>query len=222
MPPASTSPVPAERAIVPLLAALAGGLMLGAMPRRGAARPVVAAAGVAMLGFAARWKAADQLSRVGARRRGSELRISMLVDLPIDRVFAFCSDFENFPRLVSTLRSVHDDGVGRSHWCAATPSGGTVEWDAVTTKYVHNAVIAWRSVPNAPVAATGLMRFVPEHGGTCVTLQTSYRIVESGVADSMIALILRPRAKTLEAEIRKLEQRVREASADAADEKPPA
>ena len=92
------------------------------------------------------------------------------------RVVAPCGcDFENFPRFVRALRAVEDFGDGRSHWVGSTPSGSTLEWDALTTKFVTNRVIAWENTPRSPVRMNGTIRFVPERTGeTCVKVALDY------------------------------------------------
>src|SRR5213595_239405 len=100
-----------------------------------AAAAVAAAAAPTLL----RW-----LRRIGGARRAID-------------VFEFARDFENFPQITDTILSIEDSQDGRSHWAVRSPTGHSVEWDATVTKYVPNSVIAWESVPNSPVLASGLM-----------------------------------------------------------------
>jgi uncharacterized membrane protein len=192
---------------LPLAALGVGGAaILGARPGRSIpVKRLAVLAGLALIGVAAHRPLANALRRAGTRRRASELRFSFVVDRPVERVFAFCADFENFPRFIGALREVRDSGDGRSHWSASTPSGGTIEWDAVTTKYVTNSVLAWRSVIGSPVEASGLVRFSPEDGKTCVQVAVSYRVLDGPMADAIAALIAPPRRRFLEAEIRSFE-----------------
>jgi uncharacterized membrane protein len=189
-----------------LLLALCGGTLLAsrrALPRRAA--NVATAAGLAMLGVAAFPPLAAFVRRAGARRRGAEIRMSMVIDRPVEDVFAFCRDFENYPRFIGSLRGVTDYGDGRSRWCASTPAGNTIEWEAVTTKYVPNRVIAWHTIAGSPVHATGTLRFRPEEGHTCLQILLSYELIdESAMQDALAALISPPRTRQLEADVRKL------------------
>ncbi|MDB4892346.1 MAG: cyclase [Gemmatimonadetes bacterium] len=165
-------------------------------------------AGLALLGVAAHRPLADALKRAGTKRRAGAVRFSFVVDRPVEEVFRYCADFENFPRLIGTLREVRDTGDGRSHWCASTPGGGEIEWDAVTTKFVTNSVIGWRNVSNAPLATTGVLRFSPEGASTCVRVAIDYRVFESGMTDALAALVKPRLTHELEADIRNLEQRL--------------
>src|SRR5687768_16845314 len=81
------------------------------------------------------------LRRTGAQRRAVDMRMTVVVERPITDVFEFCRDFQNFPQILDVLLSVEDTQDGRSHWSVRSPSGGTISWDAVVTKYVPNSVI---------------------------------------------------------------------------------
>jgi uncharacterized membrane protein len=196
------------RAIPPLSALLlgaAGGVLIG--NRRGLAPRARAAAtvsGLALIGAAARGPLTDALRRLGTRRRRNSVQLSFIVPRPVEQVFAFCRDFENFPRFIRTLRDVRDHGDGRSHWSASTATGGTMEWDTVTTKYVPNSVIAWESVGHSPVRMRAILRFVPEGGMTCLKVTVEYQVVEGTMRDALVALTTRPRRHKLASQIRRL------------------
>lgn len=188
-----------------LMAAIGGGLLLGARPRDGrASRPFLTLAGMALVGIASHRPLANVLRNAGTRRRSAELHFSFVVDRPVEQVFAFCADFENFPRFIGALKEVRDAGDGRSHWCASTPSGGIIEWSATTTKFVTNSVIGWQSVAASPVETVGLLRFSPEGGSTCVRIALRYRVCNGSIGDALAALVSPRRAGALEAEIRGL------------------
>ena len=188
-----------------LLLGLVGGALFGA--RRHMSPPARAAAtvgGLALIGAAAHRPLAEVLRQAGTRRRAGSIAVSFIVAQPVEVVFGFCRDFENFPLFIGALREVRDYGDGRSHWCASTPAGGTIEWDTVTTKYVPNRVIAWTSVAGAPLETTARMRFVPEGRDTCVKIDATYRVVDGSFADAIAALATRQRSGELEADVRRL------------------
>ncbi|MEO8335003.1 MAG: SRPBCC family protein [bacterium] len=196
-----------------ILAAVGGGILLGARPRDdGRLRPIATVAALALLGFAAHRPIANALRKAGTKRRSGTLRFSFVVNRPVEEVFRYCADFENFPQLIGALREVRDTGDGRSHWCATTPAGGEIEWDAVTTKFVTNSVIGWRSAAGAPVETIGVLRFSPEGDSTCIRLAVEYRVFESRMVDALAALVKPRRTHELEADIRDLEQRLIEQS----------
>jgi uncharacterized membrane protein len=188
-----------------LLLGAAGGALVGARSRRRMPGALATIAGLALVGVAAHRPLADAVRRAGASRRSAHLRLSFVVQRPVRDVFRFCCDFENYPQFIGALREVHDFGDGRSRWTAWTPTGGTVEWDAITTKFVPNRVIAWRSTSQSPVHMSGTLRFVPEpDGGTCVRVAFDYSVVEGTMADAVAALAIPRRAADLEADIRRL------------------
>jgi uncharacterized membrane protein len=207
-PPIQSSPY-SSVSVTAFLAALGGGILLGARPRNQRLRPITTVAGLALLGVAAHRPLSNALRKAGTKRRAGDLRFSMVVNRPVEEVFAFCADFENFPRFVHALREVRDAGDGRAHWCASTPSGGEIEWSTVTTKFVTNSVIGWRNVPGAAIATSGVLRFSPdgEHS-TCVRVAIDYRVFKSGMADALAALVQPRRERELEADIRQLEQQI--------------
>lgn len=189
-----------------LLLGLLGGALVGS--RRGLtgnARAAATVGGLALIGAAVHRPLANGLRALGTRRRAGRVCISFVVNHPVEAVFGFCRDFENFPLFIGSLRQVRDFGDGRSHWCASTPSGGTIEWDTVTTKYVPNRVIAWTSVEGSPIETSSRMRFVPEGDGTCcVKVDTRYCVREGSMADAVAALVTPQRMGELEADLRRL------------------
>lgn len=192
------TPIESDDTLSFLLLGLAGGALVASRNRlAGVARGVATVGGLALVGFAAYGPAAELVRRVGTRRRAARVRMSFVVEQPVERVFGFCRDFENYPRFIGSLRSVRDFGDGRSRWCASTPGGDTVEWSAVTTKYVPNRVIAWETVPGSDVHATGMLRFHPEgEGHTCLEVTLTYEIVAGGAMRDALAALVTPRRRT--------------------------
>jgi len=142
------------------------------------------------------------LRRLGAARRAVDMRMTVVVERPINDVFVFSRDFENFPRMIDALLSVEDSQDGRSHWAVRSPTGHTVEWDAAVTKYVPNSVIAWESVPGSPVKASGLMRFSPlGPAETRVDLTLTYRPLRTGFADAIRSLVSSTNTSRLRTEL---------------------
>lgn len=199
VPPRSISPLSA------LLLGAAGGALIGS--RRSLSIPARAAAtvgGWALIGAASQRPVVEALRRAGTRRRAASLDFSFVVPHPVDVVFDFCRDLENFPLIIGALREVRDYGDGRSHWCASTPTGGTIEWDATTTKYLPNSVIALQSVARAPVRMHATLRFTPDGATTNLKVTADYQVVNGGLADALVALVMPSREAELEADIRRL------------------
>jgi len=106
----------------------------------------------------------------GVAGRAIDVRKTITVNAPLERVFETLERYENFPNFMRNVLHVSDHGDGRSHWTVAGPAGTTVEWDAVTTRNELNRLLAWRTVPHAIVEHSGTIRFDPVDGGACTRL----------------------------------------------------
>jgi len=138
----------------------------------------------------------------GAERRRVRLRRTIVVKMSVREAFAFCRDFENFPRVVLALERVVDHQDGRSHWEARSPRGELLAWDAVVTKYVPNVVIAWHSVPGSVVDCSGLIRFAPiDAESSRLDVEIQYDPCHTGFRDAVRALVDKSRERQLEADL---------------------
>ena len=90
---------------------------------------------------------------------------SITVNRPIEEVYDFWHNFENFPQFMRHLESVQMTGERRSHWKAKAPAGQSVEWDADTLEDRPNELISWRSTEGADIYNAGSVRFMPAPGG---------------------------------------------------------
>jgi uncharacterized membrane protein len=98
---------------------------------------------------------------------------STTINAPVQKVYEFWNDVENFPKFMTHLQTVTRTGARRSHWVADAPLGASVEWDAEEIKNVPNDVIAWQSVSgNVPNA--GSVRFRAMGPRTRVTVKLGY------------------------------------------------
>jgi uncharacterized membrane protein len=105
------------------------------------------------------------------RRRAVDIQKTLYIEAPVDQVYAFWSNYENFPLFMSHVRGVEDLGGGRSHWSVSGPGGVPIEWDATLTQQTPGSVIAWRSEPGSMLENAGIIRFTPSGPGTLVSLR---------------------------------------------------
>lgn len=71
------------------------------------------------------------------------------INAPVDEVYAYWANFENFPRFMTHLKTVRHLKNGRSHWIAAGPGGISIPWDAKITEQRTNQLLAWTSLPGS-------------------------------------------------------------------------
>ncbi len=112
-----------------------------------------------------------------ALRGGGEIEVerSITIEAPVERVYEFWNDVENFPRFMSHVREVRRLGPDRSRWTVAGPAGAPVEWEAVVTQRAPNESISWRTIEGSLVDHRGTVRFRPAGpNATRVELQMSY------------------------------------------------
>ena len=132
----------------------------------------------------------------GNRRRAVDIQKTLYIDAPADQVYAFWSNYENFPLFMSHVREVEDLGNGRSHWSVKGPGGVPIEWNASLTQQVANEIIAWRSEAGSMLENTGMIRFTPTGSGTRVDLRLCYYPPVGGAGQAMAELLgSDPRAK---------------------------
>jgi uncharacterized membrane protein len=178
---------PATRVLTGALGSL---LAYQGMKRRGAAASLLASVGVGVLTRALTNLPANRLTGIGAGRRAIDVQKVINVNAPVDQVWALWSDYENFPRFMSHLKEVRRTGDRRSHWVAAGPAGVPVQWDAETTAWVPNELIAWRSVEGAAVENAGTVRFRPNgDGSTQVDIRLSYNPPAGAVGHAVASLL---------------------------------
>ena len=113
---------------------------------------------------------------------------TIAVDRAPAELYRFWRDLENLPRFMRHLESVHVESDTRSHWVARAPAGKTVEWDAEIVEDKPDESIAWRSLPNADVDNSGVVRFqeAPGGRGTFVHVELAYR-PPGGLLGAMVA-----------------------------------
>jgi len=80
------------------------------------------------------------------------------VQAPLQDVFTYWSDFENFPKFMSNIEEVRMTGQDTSHWRVKGPLGKSVEFDAKTTEMDPSRGIGWNTV-DGEVMTSGEVRF---------------------------------------------------------------
>jgi uncharacterized membrane protein len=83
---------------------------------------------------------------------------SIDVQAPLEDVFQYWANFENFPNIMSNVEEVRMTDQDTSHWKVQGPLGTDVEFDARTTEMDPSRGIGWNSV-EGEVQTSGEVRF---------------------------------------------------------------
>jgi uncharacterized membrane protein len=130
-----------------------------------------------------------RLTGIGAGRGAVTIHKIINVAAPVEQVFTFWSEYQNFPRFMSNVRDVKETGEKESRWTVAGPGGVTVEWNATVTEYVSNRSIGWKTTPESRVQHEGIVRFESNADGrTRVDIRLSYNPLAGGLGHAVAAM----------------------------------
>jgi uncharacterized membrane protein len=123
------------------------------------------------------------------RREPDEVRESVTVNAPPERVYEAWTRFENFPRFMPAVREVRSTGDDRTHWVVSGPAGAPVEFDSIVTRRQPPSAVAWRTVEGALVSHGGTARFRPAGAGsTRVDVTMWWRPAGGGIGEGVATL----------------------------------
>jgi uncharacterized membrane protein len=172
------------------LRVLGGMLALYGLTRRGKLGSLFRTIGTGLLvGSAGRGGLGGSAFPAVDRRRAVDIQKTLHIDAPLEQVYAFWSNYENFPLFMSHVRAVEDLGAGRSRWSVSGPGGVPIEWNAVLTQQGPNEVIAWRSEPGSMLENAGIIRFASTVRGTRVDLRVCYHPPAGGAGQAVAELL---------------------------------
>ena len=115
---------------------------------------------------------------------------SVEVQAPLQEVFTYWSNFENFPKFMSNIEEVRMTGQDTSHWRVKGPLGKSVEFDAKTTEMDPSRGIGWNTV-EGEVMTSGEVRFeevLPDR--TRVEVTMNYADPPGGKVGEVVANVL--------------------------------
>lgn len=103
------------------------------------------------------------------------LHHTAVVQAPTRRVFEAWSVYRNLAHFLPGVIAVRALGGNRLHWTVPGPDGKPQEWEAELTRFVPDRILAWDTLPGAPVKYSGGVRFEGEgEGSTRVDVELRY------------------------------------------------
>ena len=103
------------------------------------------------------------------------MRRTLTIDAPVDDVFEFWKDFENYPKFMSFIRAVKVNESGGLIWTSDAPGRTQLTWDTTLFDLRPNQRIAWKSVRGSVIATEGIIQMEPqEKGRTLLHVELSY------------------------------------------------
>ncbi len=169
-----------------LLSGVGGSLLtLYGLRRSGLSKPLLSTAGLIITARSVTNMDTRNLLGVGGENL-IKVRKAITIDAPIDEVYQFWRNFENFKLFMDHVKNITvQDDV--SNWQVAGPAGSTVEFQSHITRDIPNKSIAWETVPDSQIKHAGSVRFDPNRdGGTRVSVQMEY-LPPAGVVGHAVA-----------------------------------
>jgi uncharacterized membrane protein len=158
-----------------LLSGVGGSLLtLYGLTRRGIVKPVLSTAGLVLATRGVTNLDTRSLLGLGMGENGIRVNKAITIFAPIDEVYRFWRNFENFPLFMNHVKEILVQS-GISTWKVAGPAGISFEFQSQITQDIPNDSIAWETLPDSQIHHAGLVRFdQTRDGSTRVTVQMSY------------------------------------------------
>jgi uncharacterized membrane protein len=160
-----------------LLSSVGGSLLtLYGLTRKGVAKPVLGTAGLVLTARGLTNLQTRSLLGLGLGERGIQVQKAINIFAPVDEVYQFWRNFENFPLFMNHVNeiSVEENGT-TSHWTVKGPADSPYHFISQITQDIPNELIAWETLPDSEIHSAGFVRFDENRdGSTRVTVQMSY------------------------------------------------
>lgn len=150
-------------------------VMTSGFRRGGLSGTAIGLGGLALFARSITNKDIRTLVGYGSPSHAIQFRKSLTINAPVEHVYGFWSNFENFPSFMRNVLEVKKTDDNLWHWTVRGPAGSTVEWNAVVTQLVSQKVLAWRTQDDSLVQHAGIVHFADDgEGHTKVDMHFSY------------------------------------------------
>lgn len=186
--------------------------LLGASLRSPQANPSrIAAAATAVASVAAVDVYATKLDIQDSMSRAEQdlpVTVTLAINSPPDKLYAFWRKLENLPRFMQNLESVRESGDRTSHWIAKVPGGLRVQWQSEIVDDQPNEFISWRTREGSEVNHCGSVRFetAPGGRGTLVRVEMYYGLPGGRMAQQAAKLFSAAPETVIREDLRRLKQ----------------
>ena len=123
------------------------------------------------------------------------------VEAPVEDVFRYWSNFDNFPNFMSNIEEVRMTAQDTSHWRVKGPLGTSVEFDAKTTEMDPNRGIGWNTVEGGVMTSGEVLFEETAPGRTRVNVTMNYSDPPGGAIGETVANILSNPERNLEEDL---------------------
>ena len=129
-------------------------------------------------------------------RRAIRFQKTITVHAPVEQVFEFWSNPENFAKIMEHVQEVKRTGENRFRWTVSGPAGSSISWASRFTQSTPNEMLVWRSEPGSVVRSGGIARFQPtQDGATRIHLLMSYNPPAGAIGHALATLFaVRPKS----------------------------
>lgn len=166
-----------------------------------------------------------RLVGIGVGDSAIETHKTININAPVQQVYEFFTNIENFPRFMTNVREVSTIGNGRSQWKVAGPMGVPVKWAARITENIPNERISWETLPGSLVKNSGTIHFQPtSSGGTQVDIKLLYNPIVGAAGHALAKIFAADPKSEMDADLLRMKTMIETGHAphDAAQPMPPA
>jgi uncharacterized membrane protein len=145
------------------------------------------------------------MSNVKSRRTSASIEESVVIERPVEDVFAFYQDFRNFPDFLGDVVQVEATGDRTSRWTVKAPLGLELHWTVVVTDMRPNAFIAYQT-ESTVTPARWEVSFSPGSNPGTTLVREVMSIPGGSIAKAALAAVGKSPVKEVRANLKRLQE----------------